>query len=110
MAERSSTWTSHFWSMFTGGRSKPTNPSGASKGQVQPPLHPQGHYDPELPQVPKATLTGLRSVIDKFGHSKAEKTRANGYTNDQNLTLMTVDYDYHRHLRAGATYRQPLDE
>lgn len=106
MAEKSSTWARQFWSNFTGGYRKTTDPSGPSKDQMNQPLHYQANYDPELPQVPKATMTGLRSFFDRFGHSKAEKTQATAYTDDLNLTMMSVDYDYHKHLRAGSVDRR----
>lgn len=53
---------------------------------------------PNLPQVPQTTMTGLRSLFDKFGNSKAEKTQAAVFADDLNLTMMRVDYDYHWQL------------
>lgn len=103
MVEKSSTWSSNFWYKFTGGKSKSTDPSGASKEPTRQPPDAQPNYEPNLPQVLKATMTGLRSYFDKFGHSKAEKTNAR---DDIDMTLMSVDYDYHEHLRAGPTDRQ----
>lgn len=100
MVEKSSTWTSNFWYKFTGSNSKPTDPSGASEDPTKQSPHVQPKYDPNLPQVPEATLTGLRSYFDKFGHSKAEKTHANTNRDNMDMTLMSVDYDYHKHLRA----------
>lgn len=107
MVEKSSTWASHFWYNFTGGYRKATDPGSASKGQMKQPVYPQSNYDPKLPQVPKATVTGLRSFIDKFGHSKAEKAHTNSYTDDMNLTVISMDYDYHAQLRAGSMDRRP---
>lgn len=103
MVEKSSTWSSNLWYKFTGGNSKPTDPSVASEDPTKQPPHAQPNYDPNLPQVPKATMTGLRSYFGKFGHSKAEKTNAR---TDMDMTLMSVDYDYHEHLRAGPMDRQ----
>lgn len=70
-------------------------------------LNARPNYDPELPQVPKATMTGMRSFLDKFGHGKAEKTHATAHTNGLDMTLMSVDYDYHQQLRAGPMDRRP---
>lgn len=103
MVEKSGTWSSRFWYKFTGGNSKPTDPNGASKEPKKQPPNAQPDYEPNLPQVPKATMTGLRSYFDKFGHSKEEKTNAR---NNMDMTLISVDYDYHEHLRAGPVHRQ----
>lgn len=110
LAEKSSTWSSHFWSKFTAGSSKPTDPNGVSGGQINQPLHAQPKYDPKLPQVPKATMTGMRSFFDKFGNSKAEKTHATADTDGLDMTLMSVDYDYHKQLRAGSMDRRPRSD
>lgn len=107
MVEKSSTWASHFWYNFTGGYHRTTDPSGPRKGQMNQLQHHQANYDAKLPQVPKATMTGLRSFFDRFGQSKAEKTHATVYTDDLNLTVMSVDYDYHQQLRAGSMDRRP---
>ncbi|KAL1851091.1 hypothetical protein Daus18300_012638 [Diaporthe australafricana] len=108
MAERSSTWASRFWCSFTGGYRKTTDPSRPSKGQMDHQhLNYQANHDPELPRVPKATMTGLRSFFDKFGRSRAEKTQATADTDELDLTVMSVDCDYHTHLRAGYGDRRP---
>lgn len=107
MVEKSSTWSSYFWYKFTrrsSSSSKPTDPGGVSRGPIK---QPQPSYDPELPQVPKATMTGMRSFFDKFGHSKAKKTHATAHTDGLDMTLRSVDYDYHKQLRAGSTDRRP---
>lgn len=44
-------------------------------------------------------MTGLRSFFDKSVHCKPEKTRATVYTDDLNLTMMSVNYYYHQQLR-----------
>lgn len=108
MVEKSSTWSSYVWYKFTGGgSSRPTDSGGVSRGPNKQPLHAQPNYDQELPQVPKATMTGMRSFFDKFGHSTAEKTQGNANIDGMDMTLKSVDYDYHKQLRAGPVDRRP---
>lgn len=50
-------------------------------------------------------MTGALSFFDRFGRSKVEKTQATTYTDDMNLTVMSVDHDYHEQLRASLADR-----
>lgn len=106
MAERFNIRARRVWYKFTDGYRRTTDPRDSGKSPTTQSLHPEANYDPKLPQVPKATITGLRTVLDKFGRGNAERTRATAYRDDVNLTVMSVDYDYHKHLRAVSTDRQ----
>lgn len=108
MAERFNIRARRVWYKFTDGYRRATDPrdSGKSPTTHMQPLNPEANHNQKLPRVPKATITGLRTVLDKFGRSNAERTRATVYRDDLNLTVMSVDYDYHKHLRAVSTDRQ----
>lgn len=106
--ETSSTWASRFWYNLTGGYRKGSGPSGGSEGQMNALPYRQVDNEHNLPQVPKATMTGLRTFLGRVGRTKAEKTEASMFTDDLNLTAVSVDYDYHRHLREGSMDKRPL--
>lgn len=107
IAKKSSMWASHIWYNLTGGYRKATEPSGASEGQNDLPLGQKVTDDQKLPQVPKATMTGLRSFLGRFGTTKAETAQTSVPTDGLRLTMMSTDYDYHQQLRAGLMDRRP---
>ncbi|KAM7210433.1 hypothetical protein V8F06_014181 [Rhypophila decipiens] len=59
----------------------------------------------KLPQVPKGTLSGLRSFIHKATRSNIADSRRGGEADDQDSTqktlasLASVDHDYHHQLK-----------
>ncbi|ROV92952.1 hypothetical protein VSDG_06388 [Cytospora chrysosperma] len=58
----------------------------------------------ELPQVPKGTVTGLRSFVRNFGRTDVEKTEGHLSTDGNMLTVVSEVYDYHQHFRDGAPW------
>lgn len=121
--EKSSSWASQVWyHLTTSYRRGSAGPSGASReGQGMNAALPyrqvtghdgRGGKHGDLPRVPKATMTGLRSFLGRVGRTgggKGEKTGASGsFTDDLDLTVVSVDYDYHRQLRAGSMDKRPL--
>lgn len=101
MTERSITWANHFWNNLTHGYRKAPDSKDAKRFQAKDSFSNQAQDIENLPRVPNATMTGALSFFDRLGRSKAEKTQAAMYTHNLNLTLMSVDHDYHKQLRAG---------
>lgn len=44
-------------------------------------------------------MTGAHTLLGRIEHSNVE-TKAAANTGDPNITLMSIDQDYHGHLRA----------
>lgn len=104
MAEKSSTWASHFWYKITEGYLKASDHRGTEEGHINQPL--SSLKIDRLPQVPKASMTGLRSFFDKFDRSNT-RTRTGSNMEDLDLTIMSGEYEYHQHLRADSTDIRP---
>ncbi|ROV89586.1 hypothetical protein VMCG_09947 [Cytospora schulzeri] len=98
--DRSAAWLSGLLHLTTGRTPKP---SGAnSNGRRDEQIHPQKGADAnsqKLPQIPKGTVTGLRSFVRNFGHRDIEKSAAHLSTDNIMLTVVSEDYDYHRAIQ-----------
>ncbi|KAI0503201.1 hypothetical protein F5B22DRAFT_652278 [Xylaria bambusicola] len=85
---------SKLWSLA--GLSKRTN------GPIEPvdtqPLHDDMSDKKKLPEWPKGTLTGLRSLMRNFNRTNPAKTQ----TANSCVTYDSVDYDYHMQLKKQA--------
>lgn len=109
-AQKSSSWVSHVWSNLTGGYLKGSEPNGVSEGEVKVMPYGEVTNDQNLPLVPKATMTGLRSFLGRVGRTQTGTPDPDTFASDDlNLTAVSRDYDYHRQLRVGSTDKRPYE-
>lgn len=93
-------WASKFWSLA--GLSKRTNDPTKLAG-VQP-LCDEISDKKALPESPRGTLTGLRSLMRNFNRTIPAKT----HTGNTGVSYNSADYDYHTQLKRQAETPQNL--
>lgn len=99
MTEKVTSWASSFENNLTRSYQKTSDSRKSSRNQAKDSVEGKPQYDPNLPKIPKATMTGAHTLLGRIGHSNVE-TKAAANTGDPNITLMSIDQDYHGHLRA----------
>lgn len=100
--EKPAGWLSGLVHLITGHsrKSSDTSPDGGSGVQINPYMGVD-ESSQELPQVPKGTVTGLRSFVRNFGRTDVEKTQSHLPTDGIVLTVLSEDNDYHQQFRDG---------
>lgn len=106
MTEKVTSWASSFQNTLTRSYQKTLGSEKSSKNQTKDSVEGGPQYIANLPQIPKATMTGAHSLLGRIRYSNAD-TKAAANADDPNITLMSIDQDYHGHLRAGNAGLRP---